>query len=300
MTSPLPIAADFDRPHASGHERWLFLGSGLLLITALLVGLAREQHWGQPMVQLRLTSPHAAGLRAGQEVRISGLPVGQVRSLKLQADASVAVLLQVQQRYAALIGPKSVASQNQEGFVGDHYLEISADPQPGSRGSSLNGRRLRYQPPVAVAAVMHQLLQTQQELQTTLRHTSRLTATDLPQTLRDARQSLGGVNDLATTLQRESSATAPDLRQTLRQISRTGTSAEQASSEAQQLLRQSQPLLIRALEDLRQVTGTSRRLLQSLTGLSGADPGPDPARSSGAGATPAPSASPPPIHDPGR
>ena len=265
MTTP----ADADR----GHERWLFLGSGLLLTTAVLVGLAREQHWGQSMVQLRLTSPNAGGLRAGQEVRISGLPVGQVRHLQLQGDASVAVQLEVEQRYAALIGPNSVASQNQEGFVGDHYLEISADPQPGSQGSSLNGHRIRYQPPVAVAAVMHQLLQTQQELQTTLHNTSRLTATDLPQTLRDARRSLSGVNNLATTLQRESSATAPDLRQTLRQISRTGSNAEQTSTQAQQLLRESQPLLIRTLDDLQQITGASRRLLQSLMGLTGTDNG---------------------------
>jgi ABC-type transporter Mla subunit MlaD len=290
MTTP----ADADR----GHERWLFLGSGLLLITAVLLGLAREQHWGQSMVQLRLTSRNAGSLRAGQEVRISGLPVGQVRHLQLQRDASVAVQLEVMQRYASLIGPNSVASQNQEGFVGDHYLEISADPQPGSQGSSLNGRRIRYQPPVAVAAVMHQLLQTQQDLQTTLRNTSRLTANDLPQTLRDARRSLSGVNNLATTLQRESSATAPDLRQTLRQVSRTGSSAEQTSIQAQQLLRQSQPLLIRTLDDLQQITGTSRRLLQSLMGLSGSDSRSDSggtdsgSNHKGANASPAPPATP--------
>jgi len=263
MTPP----AEADR----SHERWLFLGSGVLLIAAVLVGLAREQHWGQPMVQLRLTSRNAGSLRAGQEVRISGLPVGQVRQLKLQRDASVAVQLQVEKRYASLIGPRSVASPNQEGFVGDHYLEISPDPQLGAQGSSLNGRTIRYQPPVAVAAVMHQLLQTQQELQTTLRNTSRLTSHDLPQTLRDARRSLSGVDNLAATLQRESSATGPDLRQTLRQISRTGSSAEQTSTQAQQLLRESQPLLIRTLDDLQQITGASRRLLRSLLGLTGSD-----------------------------
>jgi len=252
-------------------DRWLFLGSGLLLILALLVGLGREQRWGQPMVTFRLNSGDATGLRPGQEVRISGLPVGQVRHLQLQRDASVAVQLQVEKRYASLIGPRSVASPSQEGFVGDHYLEISPDPQPGAQGSSLNGRTIRYQPPVAVAAVMHQLLQTQQELQTTLRNTSRLTSHDLPQTLREARRSLSGVDNLATTLQRESSATGPDLRQTLRQISRTGSSAEQTSAQAQQLLRESQPLLIRTLEDLQQTTRASKRLLQTLMGLTGSD-----------------------------
>lgn len=259
-------------PNGDGvKERWLFLGSGLLLTTAVLIGLAREQRWGEPMLQLRLISGNAVGLRAGQEVRISGLPVGQVRHLQLLPDARVAVQLQVERRYASLIGPKSVANQNQEGLVGDHYLEISADPQPHGRGATLNGRMIRYEPPIAVSTLMQQLLDAQRELTTTLRHTSRLTATDLPQTLREARRSLDQVGGLATALQQESTATAPELRQALRRLSRTGISAEQTSTQAQQLIRQSQPLLIRTLDDLQQITGATRRLLHSLMGLSGAN-----------------------------
>jgi phospholipid/cholesterol/gamma-HCH transport system substrate-binding protein len=260
-------------------ERWLFLGSALLLTAAVLLGLAREQRWGEPMLQLRLISRTAGGLRPGQEVRISGLPVGQVRHLQLLPDARVAVQLEVERRYASLIGPQSVASQNQEGLVGDHYLEISADPQPQGRGASLNGRTIRYEPPINVATLMRQLLQAQDELTATLRNTSRLTATDVPQTLREARRSLNGVSELATALQRESVSTAPELRQALRQLSRTGISAEQTSSQAQQLIRQSQPLLLRTLDDLQQITGTSRRLLHSLMGLMGTEETPSSASS---------------------
>jgi methylthioribose-1-phosphate isomerase len=119
-----------------------------------------------------------------------------------------------------------------------------------------------------VAALINKLMQTQQELQATLRNTHRLTGSDVPQTLREARRSLTEVNSLAATLQRESRATAPDLRQALRQLSRTGTSAEQTSTQAQQLLRESQPLLIRSLEDLQQITSTTRKLLRSLMGPS--------------------------------
>lgn len=72
-------------------ERWFFLGSGLVLVGALLVALAKEHHWGDPMVPLQLTSRHAGALRPGQEVRISGMPVGQVTAMQLQPDASVHV-----------------------------------------------------------------------------------------------------------------------------------------------------------------------------------------------------------------
>ena len=88
----------------------------------LLVGLAREQGWGQRHLSLRLLIKNAAGIRVGQDVRISGIPVGQVRSISLRPDAKVQVQLEVAERYASLVGPRSGASQGQEGFVGDHYL----------------------------------------------------------------------------------------------------------------------------------------------------------------------------------
>lgn len=266
-------------------ERWLFLGSSLVLVGAMLFALAREQHWGQPMVRLQLSSRHAGGLRAGQEVRISGMPVGTVTDLRLQPDARVAVQLQVERRYAALIGPKSAARQNQDGLVGDHYLEISPDPQPAGLGFSLAGRSIRYEQPVALATLLNKVLETQRELQATLRNTRRLTASDLPETLRQARRSLIGVNDLSValrretiatapelrrglvqtrqslagvnrlsaSLERETAATAPELRRSLQQLSRTGSSAEQSANQLRQLL----------LE--------ARQLLRQLNGLFGAE-----------------------------
>ena len=255
--------------HGGRRDRWLFLGSGLLLISVLVFGLAREQRWGQPMVQLRLVSSDATGLRPGQEVRISGIPVGRVGALHLQPNAAVAVEVHVWQRYAALIGPGSLATQGQDGLVGDHYLAISADPQTAGRRLPRNGQPLRYEQPLALAPLLQQLLQTQRELQATLRNTTQLTGSDLPKTLRDARRSLGSLHSLAGILQQETASTAPELRQTLRQISRTGSNAETTSSQAQQLLKLSQPALIHTLEDIQQLTRTSERFLQILMGVSG-------------------------------
>jgi len=250
-------------------ERWFFLGSALVLAMAVGVGLAREQHWGQQMVPFQLTSRDATGLRPGQEVRISGMRVGQVRSLQLRPDASVAVEVRVAKRYANLVGPASVARQGQEGLVGDRFLVITADPQPAGLAASRHGQRLVYEQPTELAELIQQLVQTQQDLQATLRNTTRLTASDLPQTLRDARRSLDGVRDLTVALQRESAATAPDLRATLQQLSRTGRNAEATSNQAQELLQTSQPVLLHTLDDIRELTRTSQRLLQGLMGLTG-------------------------------
>jgi phospholipid/cholesterol/gamma-HCH transport system substrate-binding protein len=285
-----------DHPAASPRERYLFLGSGLVLAIALLGAMAREQGWGTPSVEFQLRSPSADGLRAGQEVRISGLPVGTVKALQLRPDALVDVQLRVQKRYSSLIGPRSVASLGQEGLVGDHFVVISADPRSGMKAGVRDGRRLPYIQPLAIGNLMHRLVETQMELQRTLRNTTRLTAGEVPLTLREMRRGLSGVQRLTTTLDRETAATAPqlregltsinrlsasldretrvtgpELRRTLQQVSSTGARAEQTALEVQQLLRKSQPLLISSIREIESLSRSLNSLLQGLMGLSGSE-----------------------------
>lgn len=263
----VPINAN-SNPHPPASP-WLFLGSGLLLIGAVLLGLSREQRWGERTLGLHLITRNAAGLRAGQEVRISGLPVGKVKALALQPDASVKVELQVAQRYADLIGPRSVASQGQEGFVGDQFVVISPDPQGPSKRAKTGKRNLPYEEPIAISSVINQLAQTQLLLQATLRNTAALTAGEVPRVMGDMRTTLRDVGRLADTLEREMVSTAPQLRRTLQQVDRTGSNAAQTATEAQRLLADSRPALISTLEELQRVSTLSRRLLEGLIGLTG-------------------------------
>ena len=248
---------------------WLFLGSGLLLIGAMLLGLSQEQRWGERTLGVQLNTRNAAGLRAGQEVRISGLPVGKVKALALQPDASVRVELQIAERYADLIGPRSVASQGQEGFVGDQFVVISPDPQGPSKRAKAGKHSLPYEEPIAISSVINQLAQTQLLLQATLRNTAALTAGDIPRVMGDMRRTLQNAGRLANTLDREAASTAPQLRHTLQQVERTGSSAAQTATEAQRLLAGSRPALISTLEELQRVSMLSRRLLEGLVGLTG-------------------------------
>jgi phospholipid/cholesterol/gamma-HCH transport system substrate-binding protein len=285
-----------ERAEPRGWDRrrapFLFVASGLLLSAALLMGLSREQGWGQRHLNLELLIGNATGVSAGQDVRISGLPVGQVRSINLRPDARVQVQLQVAERYASLVGPRSVASQGQEGFVGDHYLVLSPDPQPPGTALAdhrMQGRTLPYEQPTPIASMMEDLAKTQANLQATLQNTTKLTANDLPQTLRDMRRSLGEVNGLSQALRQETvatvpqlrqtlrsvemqtAATAPQLRQTLRQISQTGSSATATAAQAEQLLRESRPLVVRTLTELQEISTTSRQLMQRVSRFLGTE-----------------------------
>ena len=270
----------------------LFLGSGLLLLGVLLLGVSREQHWGERSFVVNLRTPRAEGLKPGMEVRLSGLPVGRVTEMSLQDDASVAIRLRIDERYRRLIGPRSLAYQNQDGLVGDSFIAITPHPQ----ASSATKRRTRaereltlpYQPSLDLRQVLLDLAQTRMDLTRTLQHTSQIAGRDLPLALSDLRQTLRQTNRLAGqdvplalgdfrrtmdkvsqlsgTLDRETASTAPRLRQTLSQADRTGEGARLAAVQAESLMRDTGPILIRTLREIQTLTATSNRLLALLLG----------------------------------
>ena len=256
-------------------ERLLFLGSGVLLLLMVVVGLAREQRWGTRFVNVYLLASDISGLQSGEEVRISGFPVGQVGGLALKPDGRVRVQLRIEQSKARLIGPNSSARLAQEGLVGDRFIDISPDPQRVADAQALDGKTIAYEEPLNLADALEDLAVTQQQLQATLRNTTSLTAKngDINTTLADLRNTLKNTNTLTATIEREAAETAPVVRRSLdsvsSEISKVSQEARVAEKEAQQLLQESRPLITSTLQDVRDVAQTSRRLLNSLLGVIG-------------------------------
>lgn len=69
---------------------------------------------------------NASRLTAGQDVRIAGIPVGTVRSVKLAPDHSVDVTFDVNRRYQLYDSTEALIRY--ENLVGDRYLEITSGP----------------------------------------------------------------------------------------------------------------------------------------------------------------------------
>ena len=150
----------------SPRERYLFLGSGLVLAVALVVGMAREQQWGTRWLPLHLISTNATGLRPGQEVRISGIPVGTVQTLELQANGQVKVRLRVQDRHALGRGlVEQLADAVLQQCDLDHVVALAQTdaahevPDRGRRhaapAQARQGRHARIAPPLDVAVADH-------------------------------------------------------------------------------------------------------------------------------------------------
>jgi phospholipid/cholesterol/gamma-HCH transport system substrate-binding protein len=68
----------------------------------------------------------ASRLKAGQDVRIAGVPVGSVSTLKLRPDNSVDVSFSVNKRYQLYTSTRAVVRY--QNLVGDRYLEITSGP----------------------------------------------------------------------------------------------------------------------------------------------------------------------------
>jgi phospholipid/cholesterol/gamma-HCH transport system substrate-binding protein len=72
------------------------------------------------------TFAEASRLKAGQDVRIAGVPVGSVKEIDLNPDNTVDVAFDVNHRYQLYTSTR--AAVRYQNLVGDRYLEITSGP----------------------------------------------------------------------------------------------------------------------------------------------------------------------------
>ena len=72
------------------------------------------------------TFTEASRLKAGQDVRIAGVPVGSVKGVELNPDNTVDVAFDVNDRYQLYTSTRAVVRY--QNLVGDRYLEITSGP----------------------------------------------------------------------------------------------------------------------------------------------------------------------------
>ena len=97
----------------------------MLLVAAMLVVVFGEFRFASES-KYHATFTDASRLKAGQDVRIAGVPVGTVGDIKLNPDNTVDVSFDVAKRYQLYTSTRAVVRY--ENLVGDRYLEITAGP----------------------------------------------------------------------------------------------------------------------------------------------------------------------------
>jgi phospholipid/cholesterol/gamma-HCH transport system substrate-binding protein len=97
----------------------------MLIVAAGLVVIFGDFRFG-PESTYHATFIDASRLKAGQKVRIAGVPVGSVQGIKLNPDNSVDVKFGVDRRYTLYSSTRAVIRY--ENLVGDRFLEITSGP----------------------------------------------------------------------------------------------------------------------------------------------------------------------------
>ena len=97
----------------------------MLLVAAMLVVVFGEFRFAAES-KFHATFLDASRLKAGQDVRIAGVPVGSVGAVTLNPDNTVDVAFDVYKRYQLYTSTR--AAVRYENLVGDRYLEITAGP----------------------------------------------------------------------------------------------------------------------------------------------------------------------------
>jgi phospholipid/cholesterol/gamma-HCH transport system substrate-binding protein len=97
----------------------------MLLVAAMLVVVFGQFRFASE-TDYHATFLDASRLKAGQDVRIAGVPVGKVGTVKLNPDNTVDVAFAVDKRYQLYTSTRAVVRY--QNLVGDRYLEITAGP----------------------------------------------------------------------------------------------------------------------------------------------------------------------------
>ena len=231
-----------------GWRLLLTVGSLLLgasLVIALLVYTAYRRGVFEPQLQNSVRVPDARGLRPGSRVLLSGLPVGALRGLEMQADGQVMLHLRVSVRYRGVVSPASSVRITQDLLIGDQRLTLTAAPRPAS---AVPDRFLvAYSGRDGLEDLLARGQLTLQQLDRLLDTVERLAEGEVAGTLAQLRGSLRSADALVGTLEREVPPTAAVLRQTGREAGSTVREVRLASSELVRTLVQVRPALSRAL-----------------------------------------------------
>jgi phospholipid/cholesterol/gamma-HCH transport system substrate-binding protein len=97
----------------------------MLVVSASLVIVFGDFRFG-PESTYHATFTDVSKLKAGQKVRIAGVPVGAVSGVKLNPDNTIDVKFGVDSRYTLYSSTRAVIRY--ENLVGDRYLEITSGP----------------------------------------------------------------------------------------------------------------------------------------------------------------------------
>jgi phospholipid/cholesterol/gamma-HCH transport system substrate-binding protein len=102
----------------------IFMLIGIACVGYLTIQLGKMQWIGDDFYALEARFKSAAGLKAGSQVEIAGVQVGQVDSIRFDPDRQMArVRLKIQKNI--VLTDDVIASVKTSGLIGDRYIKLT-------------------------------------------------------------------------------------------------------------------------------------------------------------------------------
>jgi phospholipid/cholesterol/gamma-HCH transport system substrate-binding protein len=110
----------------------IFVILGLVLFVSTIYFVGKQKNIFGNTFHLKALFKTVSGLKVGNNIRFSGINIGNVNEVELLTDTSVMVDLVIRKKYQEFIKSDARASIGSDGLMGDKVLTIS----PGTSGKS--------------------------------------------------------------------------------------------------------------------------------------------------------------------
>jgi len=110
----------------------VFVLLGLLLFISTIYFVGKQKNIFGNTFHINAKFKTVSGLKVGNNVRFSGINIGNVYEVELLTDTSVMVDMVIRKKYQEFIKTDAMASIGSDGLMGDKVLTIS----PGTEGNS--------------------------------------------------------------------------------------------------------------------------------------------------------------------
>lgn len=104
----------------------IFVVASMAALLIMVLVIAQQERLWEEHIKYRAIFKNIAGLKAGSEVHLAGVTVGNVKEITIDPQGQIVVTFEVVKKYGSRIRQDSRASIGFIGLLGDKSLDISA------------------------------------------------------------------------------------------------------------------------------------------------------------------------------
>lgn len=140
----------------------IFVTTGILLLVTGLYFIGNQQNMFSSTIHIYTNFQNISGLRAGNNVRFSGIDIGTVKNIEIKSAVEIRVEMIIDENLKEFININSIASLGTDGLMGNRLVNI----EPGNGRPIEDGDEIRSKEIISTDQMMLTLDQTNKNIST--------------------------------------------------------------------------------------------------------------------------------------